>query len=283
MSVEWLFLIPVPPSHLASDAYLDAGEEWKGDDYVIELGNRWDPRVKRSAERRHAMALELTRRHLAALRRMGKPREVVVITDAGAPDERAPTYAEARSQWLNAGGFLLPDVLNEVLADEEAARAAPPLQPADIRVALPDGTRRARLRRLDPVFALAQLHGSNKRAPNELRGIRAGVVLIEVEGEDLQKLARHYRSALRALGMRPREEKPSKWIEESFVQMRGRTDGVDVSVTVRPDGRGGIGVSVLWIDRVAATVPPAPTHVAATRRAGEKGKPLRSRARRTRS
>jgi hypothetical protein len=281
MSVDWLFLIPVPPSHLASDAYLDVGEEWKGDDYVIELGERWDPRVERSAERRHAMALELTRRHLAALRGVGRPREVVVITDAGAPDERAPTYAAARSQWLGAGGFLLPDVLDEVLPDEEAARAA--LQPADIRVALPDRTRRARLRRLDPVFALEQLHGSRKGAVNEVRGVRAGVILIEVEGEDLEKLARHYRSALRALGMKPREDKPSKWIEESFVQMRGRADGVDVSVTARPDGRGGIGVSVLWIDRVAATVPPAPTGVAETRRAREKGKPSRPRPRRTRS
>jgi hypothetical protein len=77
--------------------------------------------------------------------------------------------------------------------------------------------------------------------------------LIDVEGTALETLASHYRSALCALGMKPREDKPSKWIDEKFVQMRGSADGVDVSVLARPNENGGIAVSVLWIERGAAS------------------------------
>jgi hypothetical protein len=34
MSVDWLFLIPVPRSLVSSDAYLDVDDFWKGEDYV---------------------------------------------------------------------------------------------------------------------------------------------------------------------------------------------------------------------------------------------------------
>jgi hypothetical protein len=255
MSVDWLFLIPVPRSLVSSDAYLDVDDFWKGEDYVIDLGDRWDPRVARSATRRRALAVELTRTHLEALRRVKPPREIIVTTDAGAPDDRGRTYAKVRAEWLASGAFALPDVVDEIASSQEAISVAP-LVPSDVRVPFPGGTRRARLRRLDPTFALQQLHGPRKVPPSSVAGVRAGVVLVDVDHADLDALARHYRESLRALGMTPREDKPSKWIDERFVQMRGRAGPIEVSITARPNTRGGLDVGVLWVERVSPIDPP---------------------------
>jgi hypothetical protein len=256
MSVDWLFLIPVPPSMLSSDAYLDVEDFWKGDDYIIDTsGDRWDPRVPKSTKRRRALALALTRTHLFALRRLKPPREIIVTTDAAAPDGRGESYTEARAAWLAHGGFTLPDVVDEILASEQSAQAVPPLEPSDVRIPFPEGTRRARLRRLEPTHALQLLHGPGVVPPHKVRGVRAGVVLVDVDGGDLDALARHYQASLRALGMVPRVETPSKWIDEKFVQMRGKRGDLEVSVTARPDPRGGLDVGVLWIERVSPGVP----------------------------
>jgi hypothetical protein len=186
------------------------------------------------------------------LRRAAPPRDIVATSDAAAPDDRASTYAEVREQWLSAGAFLLPDVVDEVWAAEKSVRATPRLRAEDVRIPFPEGTRRARLRRLHPAFALAQLRGGRRVLPSEVAGVRAGVLLVEVETPGLDEVAQHYRMAMRALGMTPRVEGPSKWIDEPFIQMRGAADGVDVSVTARPNDRGGVDVSVLWIERVTA-------------------------------
>src|SRR5262245_29148015 len=109
MSVDWLFLIPVPATLLRSDTYLDVDDAMQGKDYIIAIGDRWNPRVEGSHKLRKTMAIELTRAHLEALSRSKAPREIVAIADAAAPNERGATYASARRRWLAAGAILLPD------------------------------------------------------------------------------------------------------------------------------------------------------------------------------
>jgi hypothetical protein len=184
MSVDWLFLLPVPAAIL-SDAYLEVDECWKGQDYVIEAGDRWDPRLERDAKRRRDVAFAFTSTHLIALQASRKPRDILVMTDAAAPDERPRTYAQIRALWLEAGAFALPDVVDDVVAASHTA----PLTPADVRIPFPEGTVRARLRRLDALYALEQM-GRRQVSPE---GVRAGVVFVDVNGTDLAVLAKHYR------------------------------------------------------------------------------------------
>ena len=209
----------------------------------VVLGDRFDPRVLRSAAKRRALAIELTREHYDALASSPAPREILATNDAAGPGTRARTYEKAREAWLAAGAVALPDVFDQV----RASRAAlPPLRPEDVRIPFPPGTRRARLRRLDPAFALHQVEGK-PAAPARVAGARAGLVLVDVAHADLRALGRQYRAALRALGLRVHEERPSKWIDEDFVQLRGRAPGIVVSVTARP-ARDGAEIGVTWIE-----------------------------------
>ena len=54
-------------------------------------------------------------------------------------------------------------------------------------------------------------------------------------------------AAMFALGLRVHEDRPSKWIDEDFVQLRGRAPGLVVSVTAR-SARDGVEVGVTWIE-----------------------------------
>lgn len=240
MSVDLLFLIRAPASVVRSDEYAEVGGSWKGSDYVIVQGDRWDPLLGRSAARRRALALDLTGEHFRALSAAPCPREIVATTDAAVFETPRSSYVKVRALWLDAGALLLPDVVDAV----RGARRVAPLQLSDIGIPLPRAARRPRLEPLDVAYAF-RLMGS--RPTMSLAGARAGVLRLDIASDDLEQAAEHYRSSLVALGIQPKIARPSKWLDEVFVQLRGRGGGVVTSVQLTPRVGGGIDVAVLWI------------------------------------
>jgi hypothetical protein len=248
VAVDELFLLPVPREILAGDDYLDVEAPFRGDDFILVAGDRWDPARYGTASKRREAAFGLTRSHFAALRRVSGPREILVL----AHDDRAPSaaksYADARERWIDRGAVVLPDLVPEMEALLRSTQNTPPLTPQDVRVPFPMGTVRARLRRLESSYAFQEVRARAPR-PGEMVGLRAGVVLVDVNS-DLSALSVHYRDALRGLGLGLKEDRPSKGMPLEVIQMHGRKDGLDVLVTARKDKTAGtIAVGVLWLER----------------------------------
>jgi hypothetical protein len=251
MSVDLLYLLHVRPEDVVGhDDFLGVDDAWKGDDYVVMLGDRWNPRWASDAALQRALALALTEEHWRALVRAPAPRDVLVLPDAGAPDRSSRDYAEVRATWLRSGAVRLPDVLDEIVDAKRTMLATRPLAPADVRIPLPDGTKRARLRRLDPAFAIQQIE---QRPCGALRaaGWRAGVVLADVAA-DVDALRRFYAREMKAIGLRVKDER-SKYIEETFFQLVGRAEGLLVSVygapSTEPRAAGLTAVGVTWAEK----------------------------------
>lgn len=251
VGADELFLIPVPQENLASDDYLDVEDNSKGEDYILVAGDPWDPARFSTAAKRREVAFGLTRSHFAALRRVTGPREIVVMGDASYVERFSNRYDDERAGWLAAGAIVLPDLVPEMEALLRSTQNTPPLTPKDVRVPFPDGTVRARLRRLESAYAFQEVRARAPR-PGEMVGLRAGVVLVDVKS-DLSALSVHYREALRGLGLGLKEDRPSKGMPLELIQMHGRKDGLDVLVTARKDKVAGtIAVGVLWLERFDA-------------------------------
>ncbi len=253
MSITTLFLIPVPPKLLAEPRYSRMDDCWKGDDYVIDSSwderDEWDERLDRSAARRRALAMDLSSSHLPALRASKAPRTILVHTDASAPNEQPRSYDRIRKLWLDTDALELPDVADDIVVPKyEPPRTVKPLAAADIRVPLPEGAKHARLRSLEPEWALRQVR-KRKPKPEELARVRAAVLVVDVENR-FDALRAHYLGALRALGLTI--EQTTKFIDFDCVEMTGKKARLFVSVSIQPSeaNHAVFEVRVTWIEQL---------------------------------